>query len=210
MLSDTEIILLAAAAAVVVLVMAAIAVFVRRAARRRSAELRGRFGPEYDRQIEERGSVRRAEHELLAREKRMGKRELRPLTDDEQTRFYAEWQHVQARFVDDPAGAVHAADSLIMAVMTARGYDVESFEQRVADLSVDHAGVVQHYRAAHDLAQARRAGRVDTESLRQAMVHHRALFADLLRPQATAQPFEQPLDDGPRSGSGIGARGDMR
>ena len=196
MLSTTEISLLAAAAAV--LVMAVIVVFMVRATRRRSAELRTRFGPEYERQLEERGSVRRAEHELLAREKRMGKRELRPLSDDEQRRFYGEWQSVQARFVDDPSGAVQAADALIMAVMTAQGYDVESFDQRVADLSVEHAGVVQHYRAAHDLAQARRAGPIDTEALRQAMVHHRALFADLLTPQATSHPFEQPLDDGQR------------
>ena len=196
MLSTTEISLLAAAAAV--LVMAVIAVFMGRATRRRSAELKDRFGPEYERQLEERGSKRRAEHELLAREKRMGKRELRPLSDDEQRRFYGEWQSVQARFVDDPSGAVQAADALIMAVMTAQGYDVESFDQRVADLSVEHAGVVQHYRAAHDLAQARRAGPIDTEALRQAMVHHRALFADLLTPQATSHPFEQPLDDGQR------------
>ena len=196
MLSTTEISLLAAAAAV--LVMAVIVVFMVRATRRRSAELRTRFGPEYERQLEERGSVRRAEHELLAREKRMGKRELRPLSDDEQSRFYGEWQNVQARFVDDPSAAVQAADALIMAVMTAQGYDVESFDQRVADLSVDHAGVVQHYRAAHDLAEARRAGPADTEALRQAMVHHRALFADLLTPQATRPPFEQPLDEGQR------------
>jgi hypothetical protein len=196
MLSRTEIMLLAAAAAV--FVVAAISVLLARATRRRSAELKGRFGPEYARQVEERGSVKRAEHELLAREKRMGKRELRPLSDDEQTRFYGEWQSVQARFVDDPPAAVQAADSLIMAVMTAQGYDIESFDQRVADLSVDHAGVVQHYRAAHELAEARRAGRVDTEALRQAMVHHRALFADLLTPQATSQPFEQSRDESSR------------
>ena len=192
-MSTTEITLLAAAAAVVV--VAAMAVLLVRLTRRRSAALQVRFGPEYERQVEERGSVKRAEHELLAREKRMNKRELRPLTDDEQTHFYGEWQRVQARFVDDPSAAVHAADALIMSVMTTQGYDVDSFDQRVADLSVDHAGVVQHYRAAHELAEARRAGRVDTESLRQAMVHHRALFADLLTPQR--QLFEQPADDGP-------------
>jgi hypothetical protein len=147
---------------------------------RRHAELKRRFGPEYDRQVEERGSVARAERELLAREKRVHKQRLRPLADADRAHFSAEWRAVQARFVDDPSGAVTAAHDLIKEVMRARGYAIEGFDQRVADLSVDHAPVVQHYRAAHELAAANREGRANTEELRQAMVHYRALFANLL------------------------------
>ena len=165
---------------IAVVAIAAIAVFATRAARHRHDQLRRRFGPEYEREVEQHGSVARAERELLAREKRVRKHQLQPLAEHDRERFGADWHNVQARFVDHPSSAVQAADELIQAVMVAKGYDVESFDQRVADLSVEHAGVVQHYRAAHDLAEANRAGRADTEELRQAMVHYRALFADLL------------------------------
>jgi hypothetical protein len=165
---------------IAVVVVAAIAIFAARTARRRHQELRHRFGPEYEREVQQHGSVARAERELHAREKRVRKHQLQPLSEDDRTRFSADWHAVQARFVDHPSSAVQAADELIQAVMVAKGYDVESFDQRVADLSVDHASVVQHYRAAHELAEVNRAGRADTEELRQAMVHYRALFADLL------------------------------
>jgi hypothetical protein len=167
----------------VALTLFAIACFVifARSARRRHAELRRRFGPEYEHEVEQRGSVSRAERELLAREKRLRKRQLHPLSEDDRTRFSTDWHNVQAGFVDHPSGAVQAADELIKAVMLAQGYDdVESFDQRVADLSVEHAGVVRHYRSAHELAVANREGRSDTEELRRAMVYYRALFADLL------------------------------
>lgn len=168
-------------AAVVVLV-AVIAVFAKRAARQRHAELRQRFGPEYERALQEHGSVSRAERELSAREKRVHGQRLRSLPEPERTRFSADWLNIQARFVDDPAGAVQEADELIKSVMLARGYAAKEFEQRVADLSVDHAEVVQHYRAAHILAEANREGRANTEELRQAVVHYRALFSMLLEP----------------------------
>jgi hypothetical protein len=180
MLTTTQWIVLLAVVALAV--GAAIAFYSARSLRRRHAELRHRFGPEYDREVEQRGSVARAERELLAREKRIDKQRLQPLPEVERARFAEDWVQVQARFVDDPSAAVQAADELIKAVMTARGYDTESFDQRVADLSVDHAGVIQHYRAAHDLAAANREGRADTEDLRQAVVHYRALFDDLLEP----------------------------
>ena len=182
MLSTTEWIVLLAGLALVAI--ATIALLAARATRKRHLELKQRFGPEYDRALHQRGSVSRAERELVAREKRVSKQRLRPLREAERVQFLADWRDTQARFVDDPAGAVQAADELIKAVMLARGYGVERFDQRVADLSVDHAAVVQHYRAAHELAQANREGRANTEELRQAVVHYRALFADLLeRPE---------------------------
>ena len=178
MLSTTEWIVLVAA--VVIGCVAVLALIGARTRRRRHAELVRRFGPEYDREVEQYGSVPRAERELLAREKRVHKQRLRTLPEAERAQFADDWRGVQARFVDDPAGAVTAADRLIKAVMHAKGYTVERFDQRVADLSVEHAGVVQHYRAAHELAVANREGRANTEDLRQAVVHYRALFADLL------------------------------
>jgi hypothetical protein len=169
------------------LAIASIVILSARSARRRRAELRQRFGPEYEHEVEQRGSVSRAERELLAREKRLRKQHLHPLSEDDRARFSDDWHNVQASFVDHPSGAVQAADELIKAVMLAQGYDdVESFDQRVADLSVDHAGVVRHYRSAHELAAANREGRSDTEELRRAMVYYRSLFADLL-----AQPVRE-------------------
>lgn len=178
MLSTTEwIVLLTAVVVGAIMVMALISARTRR---RRHAELVRRFGPEYDREVAHYGSVTRAERELLAREKRVQKRKLRALPEAERAQFYEDWRAIQARFVDDPEGAVQAADRLIKAVMNAKGYTIQRFDQRVADLSVEHASVVQHYRAAHELAEANREGRANTEELRQAVVHYRALFADLL------------------------------
>jgi hypothetical protein len=153
---------------------------VRSSSRRRHVELRQRFGPEYDRAVSEYGDEKHAERELLKREKRVNRLELHPLRETERLRFEGEWRMVQERFVDDPSGAVTAADELIQAVMNAHGYPVRDFEQRVQDLSVEHANVIQHYRAARSLSDANREGRANTEELRQAFVHYRALFADLL------------------------------
>jgi hypothetical protein len=163
-------------------VLAVIALFAIRAPQRRHASLKRRFGPEYDRAVEQYGSVERAERELLAREKRVNHLRLRDLPESDRVQFSADWRNVQARFVDDPSAAVKAADELIKKVMLARGYAVEHFDQRVADLSVEHADVVQHYRAARVLADANREGRANTEELRQAFVHYRALFSALLEP----------------------------
>jgi hypothetical protein len=179
--TSTEWLILVTVVALLVIAIAAIALLNARSARRRHAQLRQRFGPEYERVVEEQGSVARAERELRAREKRIDHLNLRALPPAELERFSADWRRVQARFVDDPSGAVQAADELIKAVMLARGYAVERFDQRVADLSVEHAEVVQHYRAAGVLAAANREGRANTEELRQAVVHYRALFADLLQ-----------------------------
>jgi len=148
--------------------------------RRRSQRLRQRFGPEYDRTIRTEGNVRKAEASLEARAKRVAKLHIRPLNSTDAQRFDAAWRAVQARFVDDPREAVTEADRLVGEVMAARGYPVGDFEQRVADVSVDHPDVVMNYRAAREIALQHAEGKATTEDLRQAMVHYRALFRDLL------------------------------
>jgi len=148
--------------------------------RRRSQKLRERFGPEYERTIRNEGNIRKAEATLEARAKRVAKLHIRPLNLTDAQRFDGAWRGVQARFVDDPRGAVTEADRLVGEVMAARGYPVGDFEQRVADVSVDHPDVVMNYRAAREIAQQHAAGKATTEDLRQAMVHYRALFRDLL------------------------------
>ncbi len=148
--------------------------------RRRSGQLQERFGPEYERTEAEHGDRRRAEAELQAREKRRQQLDIRPLSPDERTRFSESWRSVQARFVDDPQGAITDADLLVNQVMEARGYPVGDFDQRAADVSVDHPGVVQNYRAARDIAVRNRNAQAGTEDLRQGMIHYRALFDELL------------------------------
>jgi hypothetical protein len=148
--------------------------------RRRSERLRERFGPEYERTVHEVGDVRKAEASLAARAKRVEAFHLRPLSPDEADRYSAAWQRVQSQFVDDPGRAISEADKLVGEVMTARGYPVGEFDQRVEDVSVDHPEVVMNYRAAREIAVQHGQGRANTEDLRQAMVHYRALFRDLL------------------------------
>ncbi len=147
---------------------------------RRSSRLQEGFGPEYDRAVQEFGGPGRAERELAARLRRVQKLDIRLLSPQERDRFGAAWANVQHRFVDDPRAAVAEANELVKSLMATRGYPIDDFEQRVADLSVDHASVVQHYRAARVLARTAEAGNASTEDLRQAMVHYRILFADLL------------------------------
>jgi len=175
--------ILVALAAAAVLIGAAIAT--RRRTRLRHAELRQRFGPEYDQAVAQYGSAARADRALAARERRVGHLKLSELSDAERARFASHWTTIQGRFVDDPLGAVAAANSLINEVMRARGYPTEDFDQRLADLSVDHAGVVQHYRAARALSTSVANDPANTEELRQAVVHYRALFADLLEEPVT-------------------------
>jgi hypothetical protein len=148
--------------------------------RRRSSRLRDQFGPEYDRAVETAGGTSRAERELEARQDRVNALEIRPLDEAEGDRYRERWLVVQALFVDDPASALGDADTLIGDVMRARGYPVGDFEQRAADVSVNHPEVVEHYRTAHAIATTQRNGVADTEQLRQAMVHYRALVVDLL------------------------------
>ena len=150
--------------------------------RRRSEGLKSRFGPEYGRVVDEADDRRAAESELEARQRRVAELDIQPLPQAERDRYAAEWKTVQAHFVDEPAAAISEADRLIGDVMEAQGYPVADFEQRAADVSVDHPGVVEHYRAAHAIAmtEAEPDATTTTEDLRQAMVHYRAPFEDLL------------------------------
>ena len=148
--------------------------------RRRSDRLAGEFGPEYDHTVGAMGSRGKAEAELLARKKRVGKLDIVPLSPAEADRFKLAWHNVQSRFVDSPQGTLADADLLVRDLMTRRGYPMGDFERRAADISVDHPRVVDHYRAAHEIALRDREGQADTEALRQAVVHYRALFAELL------------------------------
>jgi hypothetical protein len=161
--------------------------------RRRSDDLRQRFGPEYDQTLQATGSRRKAEAELEAREKRVRKLELRPLSAEERDGFTDRWKATQAQFVDDPGGAVTRANQLVTEVMEARGYPLGNFEQRAADLSVDHAEFVGHYRAARQIAQEHEQGEASTEALRQALVHYRGLFEDLLAPADAPREKETSL-----------------
>jgi hypothetical protein len=147
--------------------------------RERTRRLRVRFGPEYDRLARDRGS-RRAEQELLGRQKRIEKFHIRELNPVEIDRFSVSWQSLQNQFVDTPGEAVLDADRLIRDILETRGYPMTDFEQRAADLSADHPRVIENYRAAHEIAVRHTAGNATTEELRQALVHYRALFQNLL------------------------------
>lgn len=163
--------------AVLVLLAGIVALIVQN---RRRANLRAKFGSEYTRTVEEVGSSRKAEAELQEREKRVAAFSLRPLSPQQVDMFSDNWMKVQTQFVDDPQGAVSRADVLLTEIMEVRGYPVVDFERRSADLSVDHPEVVQNYRSAHDIAIRHARGEADTEDLRQAMIHYRALFEELV------------------------------
>jgi len=147
---------------------------------REQAALREHFGPEYDRTVQELGNPSQAADELAARRRRVEKLDIRPLTREEFDRFSLRWRDAQAHFVDDPKDAIGQADTLITQLMGVRGYPVADFEQRAADISVDHPHVVEHYRAAHATHSSWGAREGTTEEFRQAMVHYRALFDELL------------------------------
>jgi hypothetical protein len=154
---------------------------------RRSTELRQRFGPEYERAVDQYGERGRAEEALVARTERVQQLHIRPLGAEDRARYADQWRSVQSRFVDDPEDAIADADGLCGEVMQARGYPMGDFEQRAADISVDHPRVVENYRAAHALARRSAEGNASTEDLRQAMVHYRTLFEDLIETREPAQ-----------------------
>lgn len=147
----------------------------------RSRRLRERFGPEYERLVNEAGDKRKAESELEARLAHVEALDIRPLTADEINRFSLEWQSTQTAFVDEPHASLQKADQLIREVMKARGYPVEDFEQRAADISVDYPDLVTDYRGLHMIAVKEADDEVSTEEMRQAMVHGRDLFEELVR-----------------------------
>jgi hypothetical protein len=165
-------------AAVAVIVVLAIVWSALRA--KRTRELQGTFGREYDRTVDQAGGRRSAERELLDRKKQHDELDIRPLSPESRDRYARRWQSTQARFVDDPKGAVMEADTLVQEVMQERGYPTDDFERRVADISVDHPDVVEKYRNAHGIAQATERGEASTEDMRHSVRHYRALFAELL------------------------------
>lgn len=148
--------------------------------KKQSHRLKEHFGPEYGRSVDELGSRKKAESELKAREKRVEHFNIIPLAPSEAARFSEAWKALQGRFVDDPKNAVVQADQLVRELMLKRGYPMGDFERRAADISVDHPAVVEHYRAAQAIAVRDGRGEADTEELRKAVVHYRALFDELL------------------------------
>lgn len=167
-----------------------------RMSRRRS--LQKKFGPEYDRVVAEQDNRSAAEKELRERERRHAELELTPLSDAERTRYAAAWEEVQVRFVDSPTEAVGTADELVTRLIAERGYPTDNYDERLAHLSVEHARTLGHYRDAHEISQRNERGEASTEELRQALVHFRALFADLLGTDPVADPpAHRPTTTGP-------------
>jgi hypothetical protein len=175
---DPKLIVLAAAVIVIIAVLAWLYVRNRRGT---TAGLRQKFGSEYERAVREHGSERKAEAKLVDREKRVEKLSLRELDPIERERFSKQWESVQSRFVDSPKGAVAEADDLVSSLMKTRGYPVSDFDQRAADISVDHPRVVENYRSAHEIALRVGKNGATTEDLRNAMIHYRSLFEELVQ-----------------------------
>jgi hypothetical protein len=180
---------------VLVLLLAAAIVFGIRASRRK--KLQKTFGPEYDRVVGDADSRAEGERELLERQKRHAELELRPLSAESKARYSVAWEEVQIQFVDAPEQAVSTADELVTRLIAERGYPTGDYDDQLANLSVDHARTLGHYRDAHAISERSKNGQADTEDLRQALVHYRALFADLLgenpvRTEGAATPATEP------------------
>jgi FtsZ-interacting cell division protein ZipA len=170
---------------IIIVVVAALIVLGAIAAwsqQKRRAQLKDRFGSEYDRTVSERGERRAAEKELAERERKRERLDIVPLSPEAQAKYSESWRDVQGQFVDDPSNAVTKADRLVTDVMRDRGYPIDDFDQRADDISVDHPEVVENYRAAHAVFVTSRDGNgsAGTEDLRQGFVHYRALFEELL------------------------------
>jgi ABC-type nickel/cobalt efflux system permease component RcnA len=175
-------VVLAAAVVVVVVLLAWLAWRTQRTRR-----LESRFGPEYERTLEEREDRREAEADLTARQRRRSELEIKPLEPGVRHQYAEAWQRVQTEFVDQPVEAVRSADRLVMDVMRERGYPMEDFDQRAADVSVDHPHIVDNYRAAHHISLTSDRNEATTEDLRKAMVHYRSLFSELLEERREEQ-----------------------
>jgi FtsZ-interacting cell division protein ZipA len=182
---QTVIIVLVVAVVALVALVAVATWFLSR--RQRSSRLHERFGPEYEHTVRQVGDRGKAEQELQSRQERVEQLHIRPLSDEERARFAEAWGSAQAQFVDDPGGTIRQADRLVGEAMQARGYPVGQFEQRAADISVDHPDVVSNYRAAHALAARSEHGEVSTDELRQGLLHYCALFDELLEGAAVGR-----------------------
>ncbi|MEU7906706.1 hypothetical protein [Actinoplanes sp. NPDC049118] len=163
---------------VVALLVVAVTVYGVRASRRK--QLRTTFGPEYDKVVGDADSRSEGERELREREKRHAGFELKELSAESKAKYSAAWEEVQIQFVDSPGEAVSTADELVTQLIAERGYPTGDYDDQLANLSVAHARTLEHYRDAHAISERNAAGEADTEDLRQALVHYRALFADLL------------------------------
>jgi hypothetical protein len=168
----------------VILVMMAAILWAIVARRKRSARLHDHFGPEYDRTVLTMGNERKAEKELDGRRKHVETLNIRPLSTAEGERYSADWKSVQSKFVDEPGLAIVDADRLIMDVMRIRAYPVSEFEQRAADISVTYPALVTNYRAARAIAIKNEQHQADTEELRQALIHYRSLFEELVKAES--------------------------
>jgi hypothetical protein len=186
-LMDMNLIVLAAVA---ILIIAVVAWLYARKRRRTTTDLRHKFGPEYDRAVRVHGSERKAEAKLEDREKRVEQLNIRDLDPMEHERFSKQWESVQSRFIDSPKGAVTEADDLVSSLMKARGYPVSDFDQRAADISVDHPRVMENYRSAHEIAVRVGKDEATTEELRTAMIHYRFLFEELVQVPASIERKE--------------------
>jgi hypothetical protein len=184
---DPKLVVLVAAVIVIIGVVAWLYVRKRKST---TAGLRQKFGPEYERAVLTHGSERKAEAKLADREKRVEKLNIRDLDSIEHERFSKRWEAVQSRFVDSPKGAVAEADDLVSSVMKARGYPVSDFDQRAADISVDHPRVMENYRSAHSIALRVGKDQASTEELRTAMIHYRSLFEELVQVPAVVETKE--------------------
>ena len=188
---------------VAIVVVAVIALVAVGARKRRSAMLRGRFGPEYDRALESHDDQRAAEADLRAREKLRAQFDIKPLPEDTRLRFADEWRDVQELFVDEPVQAAAAADTLVTRVMVERGYPMQDFDAQADLVSVDHPGTVENYRFAHAVRQRSETQQASTEDLREALLRYRSLFDELLLPEGNgaaggANGQAQPDDVGSR------------
>ncbi|MBO2464077.1 hypothetical protein [Actinomadura violacea] len=187
---------------IAVIIVAAVAALAFLAwTRARTHRLKRRFGPEYDRVVRQRGGRAAAERELLDRERRHRELELHDLDPRRREQYREQWVRVQERFVDAPESAVEQADRLVGVVMGERGYPTTGFEEKAAHLSVEHGRTLDHYRRGRDIGERAAGGQASTEELRQAMVHYRALFEDLLSvPEQRTAPDADVRVPGPRAG----------
>ena len=180
-------IIIAAAVVLGLVVIGAWFFYRKKQSQKLSYKLQERFGPEYDRTVNELGSRTKGESELKAREKRVERLEILPLAPSEAARFTEAWDALQGRFVDNPKGVIVQAEQLVRELMEKRGYPMGDFERRAGDISVDHPDVVANYRSAQAIALRDQKGTADTEELRKAVVHYRALFDELLEVREVRQ-----------------------
>ncbi|ART71312.1 hypothetical protein BTO20_24665 [Mycobacterium dioxanotrophicus] len=193
------------AVVVVVIVVLALIAGASMMRKKRSDRLKDQFGPEYERAVETAGGQRAAEKELLARERKHHKLDISELTPQSRARYEQAWEETQAGFVDNPSESVSEADRLVTEVLRERGYPIDDFEQRAADISVDHPKVVEHYRAGHILHLAQKRGDIGTEAQREAIVHYRTLFEELLRPDHEAHETSSERETGTDTAKGARA-----